>query len=126
PGMAVRALITNPFVSLRAHEFDWIGSHLGSRRDVGQRFAIRATEPEFAVGLAIDLIAFLMNRAMVLATEESQVGERGRAAVGPVTDVMALAESYFAAREAEVSRQLGDLVTELIERACFHGESPFY
>ena len=47
---------------------DGIGGHFGWRRDVGKRSAVRAPEPESSVGLSIDLIALLVNRAVVPAT----------------------------------------------------------
>src|SRR6266542_965156 len=53
-------------------------------RDVGQQAAVRPPEPEHAVGLEVDLIALLVDRAVVPATEEREVGERGRAALRPV------------------------------------------
>jgi len=37
---------------------------------------------------------------MMPTTEQGQIRERGGPALGPVTDVMALAESHSAAREA--------------------------
>jgi len=50
--------------------------------------------------LSIDLIALLVDRAVVPATEQREVRERGWAALRPVTDVMPLAEPEPAAREA--------------------------
>jgi hypothetical protein len=44
--------------------------------------------------------ALLVDRAVVAATEQGEVVERGRAAVGPVAQMMALAEAKPAAREA--------------------------
>jgi hypothetical protein len=79
---------------------DRIDGHRGRRRDLGQEPAIRPPELEYAVGVAIDLIALLMDRAVVPATEQSEVPERGWAALRPVTDVMPLAEREPAAREA--------------------------
>ena len=45
-----------------------------------------------AVGPALDLVALLVHRAVMAATEQREVRERGRAALRPVTEVMALAE----------------------------------
>lgn len=70
------------------------------RRHLGQRATVRAPEPEGAVGLAIDLIALLVHRAVMTATEHGEVRERGWAALRPVTDVMPLAERQPAARKA--------------------------
>ena len=46
-----------------------ITEHLGRRRDLGQDPAVGATEPKFAVRLSVDLVALLVDRAMVAATE---------------------------------------------------------
>src|SRR6266545_2867006 len=68
----------------RPEGLDRINGHRDRRRDVGQEAAVRPPEPERAVGLEVDLIALLVDRAVVPATEEREVGERGRAALGPV------------------------------------------
>ena len=57
-------------------------------------------ELQLAVRLSSQLIAVLVNGAMMPTTEQGQIRERGGPALGPVTDVMALAESHSAAREA--------------------------
>ena len=77
-----------------------IGGHRGRRRHLGQGPAVRPPEPERAVGLPIDLVALLVNRAVVPATEQGEVRERGRAALRPVAEMMPLAEREPAAREA--------------------------
>src|SRR5204862_736802 len=41
-----------------------------------------------------------VDRAVVAATEQSEIRQRGGTALRPVTDVMALAESHATAREA--------------------------
>src|SRR3972149_149279 len=66
----------------------------------GRGPAVRPPEPERAVGLPIDLVPLLVNRAVVPATEQREVRERGRAALRPVAEVMPLAERQPAAREA--------------------------
>src|SRR5213593_4589800 len=77
----------------------WILRHLLRRRDLGQRPAVRPPEREPAVGLSLDLIALLVDRAVVTATEQGEVRERGRAAFGPVAHVMPLAQREPTARE---------------------------
>jgi len=72
---------------------DRIGGHRGRRRDLGQGPAVRPQEPERAVGLPIDLVALLVHGAMVPATEERKVRERGRAPLRPVAEVMSLGEA---------------------------------
>jgi hypothetical protein len=49
------------------------------------------------------MIALLVDRAVVPAAEQGEVGERGGAALGPVAHVMPLAERQAAAREATPS-----------------------
>src|SRR5439155_972062 len=61
---------------------------------------VRTPEVELAVRLSIHLVALLVDRALVPATEQREVRERGRAAVRPVTDVMPLAEREAAAGKA--------------------------
>ena len=79
---------------------DRIRGHRRGRRDIRQRSAIRPPELERAVGLSIHLIALLVYRAMVPATEERKVRQRGRPALRPVAHVMPLAQWEAAAREA--------------------------
>jgi hypothetical protein len=84
----------------RSKDPNGIAGYLRRRRHVGENSAVRATEPKVAVRLAIDLIAFLVDGAVVAATEHREIRECGRAALCPVTDVMPLAEADPAAREA--------------------------
>ena len=78
---------------------DRIGGHRGRRWDIRQRSAVRPPELERAVGLSIDLVALLVYRAMVPATEEREVRQRGRPALRPVPHVMSLAKREAAARK---------------------------
>src|ERR671913_538990 len=57
--------------------------------------------PEFqrAVRLAFDLISLLVNGAMVPATEQREIRERRRSAVGPMLEVMTFDERHVAARK---------------------------
>jgi len=84
----------------RSEDLDGIAEHLRRSRDLGQEPAVGATELELAIRLSIELVALFVDRAMVPATEQGEVRERGGAAVSPVTDVMALAKADAAAREA--------------------------
>jgi len=54
----------------RPEGLDRISGHRGRRRDVGQEAAVRPAEPERAVGLEFDLIALLVDGAVVPATEQ--------------------------------------------------------
>src|SRR5438093_10892876 len=83
----------------RSQDFYRIAGHRGRRRDLGQRPAVRAAERKLAVRLSIKLVALLVNGAVVPATEQGEIRERGGAPVGPVTDVMPLAEPDPATRE---------------------------
>ena len=84
----------------RGERLDRIGGRGGRRGDLRQGPAVRRPEPERPVRLGIDLIAFLVHRAMVPATEQGEVRERRRPALRPVAEVVALAEHHPAAREA--------------------------
>ncbi len=84
----------------RSEDFNRIAGHLGWRRHFGERSAVRATEPELAIRLSLELVPLLVHRAVVAATEQREIREGRRAAMGPVPDVMALAEPDPAAREA--------------------------
>ena len=83
----------------RSQSSHWICRRFRSTRDLGKNPAVRAAEPKLAVGLSIELVALLVDCAVVAATEQGEIRERGGAPLGPVTDVMALAESHSAARE---------------------------
>jgi hypothetical protein len=83
----------------RSEHVDRIFGDCGRRRDVGQRSSIRSPEPQLAVGLSFDLISLLVDRAVVAPAEHREIRERGGSALGPVTDMMALAERQAAARE---------------------------
>ena len=74
--------------------------HGGWRRNVRDDPAVGPPELKRAARLALDLIALFVDRPVVPATEKREVGERRGAALGPVTDVMALAEPGATAREA--------------------------
>ena len=79
---------------------DGIGGDRSRRRHLGQELPVRTPELELAVRLAIDLIALLVDGAVVSTTEQREVRQRGRATVRPVAEVMPLAEREPAAGEA--------------------------
>jgi len=83
-----------------------IGGHRRRRRCLGQGPAVRPPKAEGAVGLSIDLVALLVDRAVVPAAEQGEVRERGRAALCPVADVMPLPDGEPAAREAAADRDM--------------------
>jgi hypothetical protein len=112
PGRARRPRVqAEPLrIVLRPVRLDRIGGHRGRRRDVGQQPAIWSPELKRTVGLSLDLIALLVHGAVVPATEQREVRQRGWAPVRPMMEVMALTERQPAAREATA------LVT-MVERA---------
>jgi hypothetical protein len=77
-----------------------ITRHFWRTGDLGQKPAVRPAKPQLAIGLSIDLVALLVHGAMMRATEHSEIRERRRASLSPVTNVMALAEADPAAWEA--------------------------
>jgi hypothetical protein len=87
-------------VVLRPESIDGIRGHRSRRWYLGQEPAVRSLEPEGAVGPACDLVALLMHRTVVPATQEREVREHGRAALLPVAEMVSLGETAAAAREA--------------------------
>jgi len=81
-----------------------VAGHLGRRRDLWQTSAVRTAEPKLAVRFSIELIALFMDGAVVTATQEGEIRERRRAALGPVTDVVTLSEANSAATVPVVKR----------------------
>jgi hypothetical protein len=84
----------------RSDGFHGIVGHLVRKWDFGENPPVRAAEPKLAVRLSIERVALLMDGAVMPATEQREVRERGRAALRPVADVMPLAEPHATAREA--------------------------
>src|SRR6266545_7384291 len=65
----------------RPEGLDRVSGHRDWRRDVGQGAAVGPPELERAVGLSIEVKALLVDRAVVAATEQGEVRERGGAAL---------------------------------------------
>jgi hypothetical protein len=84
----------------RSQDLHGIAKDLWRSRDLGQNPAVRAAEPQLAVRQSIELVALLVDGAVMPATEQGEIRQRGGAALRSVTDVMALAEPNPAAREA--------------------------
>ena len=82
-----------------AERRDGISGHRPRRRHLRQRAAVRSEEPERAVGPPRDLVALLVDGAVMSAAKKREVRERGGAPVGPVAEVMPLAEADAAARK---------------------------
>src|SRR5713101_5712423 len=87
-------------VMTRAESLDGITEHRSRQLHLRERAAVRPSELKRPVGPARDLVALLVHRAVMPATEQREVRERGRAPVRPVAQVMPLAEADAAAREA--------------------------
>jgi hypothetical protein len=96
PGVQDQSILRVP----RAHGRDRIRWHGGWRRNVRDDPVVGPPELKRAARLALDLVALFVDRPVVPATEKREVGERRGAALGPVTDVVALAEPGATAREA--------------------------
>jgi hypothetical protein len=73
PRVDAESLCLVPF----SEDLDRIGGHRGRRRDLGQGRAVGPSELERAGGLSIDLVTLLVHRAMVPATQQGEVRERG-------------------------------------------------
>ena len=84
----------------RSDGFHGIVGHLVRKRDLGQELAAGTAEPKLAVRLSIKPVALLVDRAVVPATEQREIRQRGGTALRPVTNVMALSEADPTAREA--------------------------
>src|SRR3989442_11601836 len=98
--MVVRAFRTSPSASCCARRIltgsprtSRGGGTSGRGRPSGRR---NRSSP---FGLSIELVVLLVNGAVVAATEQGEIRERGGAPLGPVTDVMSLSEPDPAARE---------------------------
>ena len=83
----------------RSENLHGIGRHPGRRRNLAQEPPVR-TESKLAVWLSIERVTLLVDGAVVPATEQGEIRQRGGAALRPVTDVMALADPNPATREA--------------------------
>ncbi len=79
------------FVS-RSERFDGIVVEHCRRWDIGQRPSVRPSERQFTVGKVLYLVSLFVDGSVMAAAEHREVRERRGPAVGPVTDVVALAE----------------------------------
>jgi len=87
-----RVELETPRSVSRAQPVDRLGGYRDRRRHFGQEPAVWSAEAQLAVGPSLYLIALFVDRAVVAPTEHSEIRQRRRAAVHPMTDVMALAE----------------------------------
>jgi hypothetical protein len=84
----------------RSEDLDGIAGQLARGRHLGEELTARPPEAELATDVSIELVALLVDGAVVPAAEQGEVREGRRASLGPVTNVMALAELDATAREA--------------------------
>ena len=68
----------------RSQDLRGIAGHGGRGRHLGQQPAVRASEAKLAIGVSIDLVALLVDGAVVAAAEQCEVRESGGAASCPV------------------------------------------
>ena len=80
-----------------------IGGYRSRRRHLGQRATIGLAELERPVWGSIDLVALLVDGAVMATAEQGEVRECGRAALRPVTEMMPLGEASVAARKPAIS-----------------------
>lgn len=57
----------------RSEDLHGIAAQFRRRRDLGQKPAVRTEEPKLAVRLSIELVALLMNGAVMPAAEQSEI-----------------------------------------------------
>jgi hypothetical protein len=99
--MAVLACRFSPSSSCRVRKKPHrIAGDCGGVRDLREKSSVRTSKPELAAGQSFHLVALLVYGAMVPATQQGEIGQRGRAALRPVMNVMSLADADAAAREA--------------------------
>ena len=84
----------------REQRVDGIARHHDEQRNVRQWPAVRSPEAELSLSLSLHLITLFVHRAVMAATQQRQIRQRGGASVGPVANVMALTERSCAAGEA--------------------------
>jgi len=85
-------------VVARSEDLHGIVGHVRGRH-LGQKPTVRTPESKRTVGLALALVAFLVDCAVVPSTEQGKVRECGGSALRPVAHVMSLPERQPAARE---------------------------
>ena len=85
---------------MRAEGVDGIGAHGHGGWNVRQEPAIGPPESERPVGVTVHAIAMLVHCPMVSSTQQGQIRERRRAALGPVPHVMAFGHADPASWEA--------------------------
>ena len=90
--------------------------HRWRRWDVGEQLSVRSPEAQRAVGESFHPVAFLVHGAVMAPAQHREIRERGGAAVGPVAEVMALAEREPATREAAAA-------VAVVERAPDRGRN---
>jgi hypothetical protein len=99
-GRSVRVQMESLRTVLRPEALHGIARHSPRSWNLGQNPPVRTAEAQLAAGFSFELIALLVNGAVMTATEQREIRQRGGAALGPVTDVMSLAKTNAAPWEA--------------------------
>jgi hypothetical protein len=73
--------------------------HPRSWRYLRQQPAVGPAESQLAIRLSVNAEAFFVHRVVMATTEQSEIRERRRSTVSPVTDVVALSDPNATARE---------------------------
>ncbi len=60
----------------RSESLHGIAGHVRGSRHLGQKLAVRAAEAKRAVELSVDLVAVLVNGAVVATTQERKIRKR--------------------------------------------------
>ena len=79
---------------------DWIRRELRQWWCLEQRLSLRCEEHDLPVAVATDLVATLVDPAMMAATQEQRIVQLGLSAVRPVHDVVGVGEAEPTAWEA--------------------------
>ncbi len=84
----------------REQRVDGIARHRGGRRNLRQWPTVRSPKAELSISLSLHPITVFVHRAVMAATQQREIRQRGGATVGPMANVMALTERLCAAGEA--------------------------
>src|SRR5439155_24469307 len=101
---AARPSSCSPAASFSARSTPMTSSGTGGSGGAAfQPPAVRPPKVELAIGESLDPEAVLVHRTVMTAAQQREVGQRRRATLCPVADVMTLRERQSAAGEATTS-----------------------
>src|SRR5262245_5385187 len=81
--------------------------HLRRWRNVGHNQSTRPPELKLAIRQSLTLVPLFVHGAVVTAAQEGEVRQGSGPAVGPVANVMALAEAHERSEERRVGKERG-------------------